>query len=340
MLVAVFLGVGALLGRAAPRSGVARMGATAAPFRPDNRALISEPAAVWALDQMQVADVSIETAELQAVVPTTFYRPLKQEQEGPVILFLHGADFSCLEWRFVIQALTEQGFDCAAVDWWSGGWTERAQITRRLERGDGVEPWTLVRQHIAAFVQQQLDGRPVILVGASLGGAVAIDFASSYAELVDALVLIDAGGESYKAPPPDQVALAAEPVLAIKSAFQAIQKRIPTQEAQIVSMHRSQPGVYGASLAYLKAGGIARRVGRERIRQLQQPTLVIWGEDDDILPLKDAFAFERDLQRCKAIKVVENAGHSPHLDRPQEVIAPLAAFAAQQRRGTNSASQT
>lgn len=221
LMVTGLVGLAALLAPAAQpsRSRLPRMAAPAAPFRPDNCASISEPAALWALNKMQVVDVAIETPELQATVPTTFYRPSPQQQR-PTLLFLHGADFSCLEWRFVARALAAQGHDCAALDWWSGGWTERAQITRRLGRADGTEPWTLVRQHIAAFITQQLDGRPVVLVGASLGGAVALDVASSYPELVKSLVLIDAGGESYKAPPPDQVAFAAEPVLAIKSAFQ------------------------------------------------------------------------------------------------------------------------
>ena len=57
----------------------------------------------------------------------------------------------------------------------------------------------------------------VILVGASLGGAVAIDFASTHPEAVRKLVLVDAGGESYKAPAPAVVAALARPVLTVKT---------------------------------------------------------------------------------------------------------------------------
>jgi len=287
---------------------------------------IEEPEALWALSRMLQANVELDTAELTASIPTTFIRPAPATSR-PIALFLHGADFSCLEWRFVLQPLCERGIDCVAFDWYSGGWTERAQITRRLNQG-GVEPWTLVRQHLYAFWKQQLDSRPLILVGASLGGAVAIDFASTHPECVSKLVLIDAGGESYKAPPPDVVAALASPVLGIKSFFQGVQAKLPDDSSRIVSLHRGQPGCYDASLAYLKSGSLARRVGQQRIKTTPQPTLVIWGTDDEILPLADAYAFQRDLPQCVGVREVAGSGHSPHLDNPQQVLDTLTDFLA------------
>ena len=38
--------------------------------------------------------------------------------------FIHGADSSALEWRFLLKRLGGE-FECYAVDWWSGGWTDR-----------------------------------------------------------------------------------------------------------------------------------------------------------------------------------------------------------------------
>ena len=52
---------------------------------------------------------------------------------------------------------------------------------------------------------------------------------------------------------------------------------------------------------------MARRVGRERIRLVPQETLVIWGTNDDILPLADAYAFEADLPRCVGVREVGGA---------------------------------
>jgi pimeloyl-ACP methyl ester carboxylesterase len=113
------------------------------------------------------------------------------------VLFLHGADSNALEWRHVMRSL-EKDYDCCALDWWSGGFTEREQITTMLQKQDQPQPWLPVREHIRAFWEQEI-AEPVILVGTSLGGAVALDFAAAHPEAVRALVLVDAGGQSYKA---------------------------------------------------------------------------------------------------------------------------------------------
>lgn len=47
------------------------------------------------------------------------------------------------------------------------------------------------REHLFSFWQQHI-GRPMALVGGSLGGAMALDFALAYPEAVEKLVLIDA----------------------------------------------------------------------------------------------------------------------------------------------------
>lgn len=50
------------------------------------------------------------------------------------------------------------------------------------------------RTHLKEFWKQAMGGRPMVLVGASLGGAIALDFAHEFPEAVKKLVLIDAQG--------------------------------------------------------------------------------------------------------------------------------------------------
>ena len=170
-----------------PTRACVSMSASARAFTPNtprDGGVISEPAAQWALGKMSCVDVELDTPELRASVRTTFLRPEPSppsESERPLALFLHGADFSCLEWRLVMRPLLEAGIDCVALDWYSGGWTDRLPFNARLQRaadaapdayqkGRGeVTPWAVVRQHVYAFWEQQLQGRPVVLVGAWLG---------------------------------------------------------------------------------------------------------------------------------------------------------------------------
>ena len=116
---------------------------------------------------------------------------------APRVLLLHGADASIMEWRFLVPRLSELGVSSVAVDWWSGGFTEREGLLEQLDAASpgpgpvqGTQPWDVVQQHLFAFWKKELRGQPVIVVGASLGGAVALDFAARFPEAVAGLVRV------------------------------------------------------------------------------------------------------------------------------------------------------
>ena len=189
-------------------------------------------------------------------------------------------------------------------------------------------PWELTRQHLRAFWEQEFEGEKVIVVGASLGGAVAIDFAASHPEAVAGLVLCDAGGESYASPPAAVVSAMAPVALGVKKALAAVTMRAPSEELRVNSLHRGEPQWADALGHYLQSGGYARRVDQKLIRTLEQPTLVVWGADDPILPVADAYKFESDLQLCAGVHEVPGAGHCPQLDDPDAVASLVTEFAS------------
>ncbi|KAK4598765.1 hypothetical protein RGQ29_015995 [Quercus rubra] len=99
-------------------------------------------------------------------------RPLIQSKTSPVVL-LHGFDSPCLEWRYTYPLLEEAGLETWAVDILGWGFSD-------LER---LPPCNVAskREH---FYQlwKSLITRPMILVGTSLGAAVAIDFVANHPE--------------------------------------------------------------------------------------------------------------------------------------------------------------
>ena len=98
---------------------------------------------------------------------------------------------------------------------------------------------------------------PVIL--APPPSPIGLDLVSA---LCHAQVLIDAGGESYKSPPPEVVGRLSNVALNVKRALAAISARLPSETLRINNIHRAQPGWAPALGAYLASGGYARRVGR------------------------------------------------------------------------------
>ena len=162
-------------------------------------------------------------------------------------------------------------------------------------------------------------------MGTSMGGAVAIDFARAHPEAVSRLVLVDSGGESYAAPPPVVGSLLAPICPVVLRALAWLTPRLGGRAA-LGSLHRAAPGWIEAYVAYLGSGGYALRVGPEAIRQLPQPTLVVWGEDDPVLPPSDARKFERDLPHCERVAMIAGGGHCPQLLQADALVEELASF--------------
>lgn len=109
-------------------------------------------------------------------------KPLIQSERSPVVL-LHGFDSSCLEWRYTFPLLEEAGLETWAVDILGWGFSD----LERLPSCDVASK----RDHLYRLWKSYIR-RPIILIGPSLGAAVAIDFAVNHPEAVEKLVLIDA----------------------------------------------------------------------------------------------------------------------------------------------------
>jgi len=66
-------------------------------------------------------------------------------------------------------------------------------------------------------------------------------------------------------------------------------------------------------------------VPTEEIREVSSPTLIIWGEQDTILPVSHAELFSRDIEQAETI-IFPDAGHVPMEEKSGEVNALIRAF--------------
>lgn len=64
-------------------------------------------------------------------------------------------------------------------------------------------------------------------------------------------------------------------------------------------------------------------VGPAQIRTVTSPTFVLWGEEDDVLPVEDLYKYEQDLPNCEGIQLVPNAQHAPALENPEFVAQQI-----------------
>ncbi|MFP4693945.1 MAG: alpha/beta fold hydrolase [Halothece sp.] len=259
----------------------------------------------------QVRQTSIITSFHSQDINTTYIQGGKGEIP---ILLLHGFDSSLMEFRRLFPKLTPIT-ETFAVDFFGFGLTDRPLDIP-------VTPEN-IKAHLHSF-WQQLIKRPMILIGASMGGAVAIDFALTYPEIVHKLVLLDsagfAGGPAMgklMIPPLDRLATSFLRNVKVRQKISEnayYDRRFASEDALYCSMlHLAHPNWSKALISFTKSGGY--NFLSSRISQITQPTLIIWGEEDKILGTKDAIKFEKTIPNSKLVWIPES-GHVPHLEKP------------------------
>ncbi|XP_021756897.1 uncharacterized protein LOC110721970 [Chenopodium quinoa] len=280
------------------------------------------------IERLPVQLTSSETSIMSSCV-----RPMMQGKTDPIVL-LHGFDSSCLEWRYTYPLLEEAGLESWAIDILGWGFSD----LERLPRCDVVSK----RNHLYQFWKSYIK-RPMILVGPSLGAAVAIDLAVNHPEAVSKLILIDASvyteGTGEMANLPRLFAYAG--VALLKSvplrlyvnliAFNDVSFSTSVDWMNIGRLHCLFPWWEDATVAFMTSGGYNVV---PLIKQVKQQTLIIWGEDDKIISYKLALKLHGELQDAK-LRQIPDCGHIPHVEKPNSVADLIIKF-AQQNCGTLS----
>jgi len=184
----------------------------------------------------------------------------------------------------------------------------------------------------------------VNLVGNSMGGYIAAEVAIQFPERVGRLVLVSAAGIS-------SAQTLQAPILTIGRVATAIATNSAARHrllaARPVTRHMSlalvarHPRLLKPDLAYegfFKGAGKpgfddALRASleydfRDRLPEVKVPTLIVWGEKDSIIPVRDADEFERLIEDSRKV-VMKDTGHIPMAERPVAFNDVLVEFLAE-----------
>ena len=252
---------------------------------------------------------------------------IRKGSGGIPIVLLHGFDSSVFEFRRLLPLLAETQ-ETWSVDLLGFGFTDRPA-------GSLFSP-AAIKTHLYHF-WQTLITRPMILVGASMGGAAAIDFALTYPDAVQKLVLIDSAGFArgpamarFLFPPLGDLAASflRSPSVRRKVSFQAYYDSSFVSPDALVcgALHLTCPNWQQAIISFTKSGGY--NFLADKIAAIEQPTLILWGDSDKILGTQDATKFQQAIAHSKLVWV-KNCGHVPHLEQPQVTAAAILDFSAE-----------
>ncbi|KAL9276740.1 hypothetical protein ACSQ67_025753 [Phaseolus vulgaris] len=260
-------------------------------------------------------------------------KPMMQNKENPVVL-LHGFDSSCLEWRYTYPLLEEAGYETWAVDILGWGFSD----LEKLPSCDVVSK----RDHFYQFWKSHIR-KAMILVGPSLGSAVAIDFAVNYPEAVEKLVLIDASvyaeGTGNLATLPRAAAYAGAYVLksiplrlyANYLSFTNLSFSTSLDWTNVGRLHCLLPWWEDATVDFMTSGGYNVV---SQIKKVKQKTLIIWGENDRIISSKLGVRLHCELPDA-IIRQIPDCGHLPHVERPDSVVKLIVGFVQNKTKTAN-----
>ncbi|MEM9772790.1 MAG: alpha/beta hydrolase [Cyanobacteria bacterium P01_D01_bin.73] len=281
------------------------------------------PAAAQDLTDAESIDFAQKIQRVTVTVPlgsggraiATSYIQQGTPTDQPPILLIHGFDSSLMEYRRLLPLLAERR-EVWAVDLLTFGFTERPENLTFSA--------AIIKAHLHQFWQDVIGGRSLFLIGASMGGAVAQDFAVTYPDAVEKLVLLDSAGFVGK-PLASRFLIAPIGKLATnflsnpkvrngigKQAYYDPEQWATPEAYRCGALHVTMPQWSEALISFTQQGGYT--IQGDHISQIQQPTLVLWGDRDQILGTATARKFADTLPSNTLVWVLE-CGHVPHLEQ-------------------------
>ncbi len=273
---------------------------------------------------MEVQHVSIHGHEVA-------YR---MEGKGPTLLLLHGIAGSSRTWRDVIPRLTDR-FTVIAPDFMGHGLSEKPVGDYSLGAfASGIRD-----------LLEVLDIERASVVGQSFGGGVAMQLAYQHPELCERLVLVDSGGlgrevnwmlrfmtlpgSDYLMPVifPSFVRDWGDSLLRSMNDRGIRMSRITEMWSAYASLAEAEnrPAFTRTIRSVIDPGGQTVSAMDRLYLASQMPTLIIWGDKDDIIPLSHAHAAHQAIPGSR-LAIIEGVGHFPQIEAPEHFVTALVDF--------------
>lgn len=229
-------------------------------------------------------------------------------REVTPLVILHGWGSSSDSWVEVQKMIAEKGHQVIVPDLPGFGKTSAPSAVW------GVEEY-------AGFVNQfaeKLGIEKFVLAGHSFGGQTAIQLAVAYPEKIDKLVLVAAAG--VRRTPGVFKTL----VMGVAKLVSFLLYLIPFRELRVNI--RSALHMVIRRRDYMRTQGIMRDVFKKVITQdftakfskISAPTLIIWGDKDELTPVQDAYLMEELISNSK-LEIIEGGKHALNFQVPEKI---------------------
>jgi len=244
---------------------------------------------------------------------------LEYPAEGEDVLFLHGFASSTYTWEEVAVCLQKEGYHVRALDMKGFGLSDKPEDAK-------YDPVTLMEEVNRWMEVMGLE--QATIVGNSLGGGIAVLMTLEHPEKVERLVLIDAAG--YPIEKPLIVRMAQMPLSrffaklffarwAVRWNLEEVffhPDRVTRERVDAYYARMRTPGALDAQVAVARAlnGTVFEKYTRH-IPEIGVRTLIIWGKEDEWIPLENSHRFRAEIA-LSTLVVIPECGHLPQEEHP------------------------
>jgi len=226
------------------------------------------------------------------------------------ILCLHGLGASAGRWAKALPILAKK-YHIVAPDIVGFGYSDKPDVYYTID-------------FFVNFVNEfarTLKMESLTLIGASLGGHIAIETALTHDNMIDKLVLISPAGIMKEPTTALNHYIAAAMYPTFENAKKAFQEMTGSETVDEIYtkdfVNRMQ--LPNAKYAFMSAvmGSKAAPALEDRLPKIETPTLIVWGKKDGLIPHKFAEQFHAGIKESKFV-TMEDCGHTPYFEKPDK----------------------
>ncbi len=246
-------------------------------------------------------------------------RYLESGNSKKTLVLIHGLGASAERWEQVIPLFSDD-FRVIVPDLIGFGYSDKPLVDYTTEFFSNF----LEKFFITSGIK-----RPN-LIGSSLGGQIAADYAASHPQEIEKLVLVSPSGNMDKSTPAlDAYIMAAlyPNEQSAKNAFELMEGSGIQANPAIVNGFVERMRLPNAKLAFMSTllGIKSSELITSKLQTISTPTMIIWGSDDPVIPIRHADSFVSTIQDCRFFRM-DGCGHTPYVQDPHIFASKVLEF--------------
>ena len=230
--------------------------------------------------------------------------------DGKILILLHGIGASAERWSRVFPTLSRD-YRVIAPDIIGFGYSDKPAVEYTMD-------------FFIDFFRSFLDNLGIAkasIIGSSLGGHVATEFAIRFPQMVEKLVLVSPAGMMRRSNPTLDRYIMAALYPEHQRVYEAFSEMV--YDPNTVNQETVMDFLNRMSLSNAKYAFMSTLVGiryapdlRGRLSSITAPTLLMWGENDTTIPLAEYAHQYNGIPNMEELVVIKKCRHIPHVEKP------------------------